>query len=225
MTAQPSLEEIKQQCIFCQIISGSVASRKVFEDDKIIAVLDINPANPGHMLVIPKEHYAIMPQIPDADLEHLGMVAKGLSRAAISGLKAQGTTVFIANGVAAGQRAQHFMMHVIPRLENDSIGIILPEKQVKGEDFEKIHTALLPAISKVLGFSAQQIKKEETKEENTASEEKIEEENREKVSEEQESAENKQTPKKENKTKKSKKKIEEKEESSLDDITKLLTGK
>lgn len=224
MTAQPSLEEIKQQCIFCQIISGSVASRKVFEDDKIIAVLDINPANPGHMLVIPKEHYAIMPQIPDADLEHLGMVAKGLSRAAISGLKAQGTTVFIANGVAAGQRAQHFMMHVIPRLENDGIGIILPEKQVKGEDFEKIHTALLPAISKVLGFSAQQIKKEETKEEIIASEEKIEEENREKVSEEQEKSE-KQISKEEKKTKKSKKKVEEKEDSSLDDITKLLTGK
>lgn len=218
MSAQPSLEEIKQQCIFCQIIAGAVASKKVFEDDKVIAVLDINPANPGHMLVIPKEHYSIMPQIPDSELEHFGMVAKGLSRSAISGLKAQGTTVFIANGVAAGQRAQHFMMHVIPRLENDGVGISLPEKQVKGDDFQKIHTALVPVITKVLGFTPSA--------KNDSAEEKPKEEEENKI----EPEELEESPLEEKKPKKSaKKKTKTKEESpaenSLDDITKLLTGK
>ncbi|MEK6857207.1 MAG: HIT domain-containing protein [Nanoarchaeota archaeon] len=216
MAAQPSIEEIKQQCIFCQIISGAVASKKVFEDDKVIAVLDINPGNPGHMLVIPKEHYSIMPQIPDSELEHFGMVAKGLSRSAISGLKAQGTTVFIANGVAAGQRAQHFMMHVIPRLEEDGIGIILPEKQVKGEDFEKIHAALVPVITKVLGFTS------------SAKKESIEEKPKEEEKNEVEEPEVKETLSEVKKTRKSsKKKSEEVEagENSLDDIAKLLTGK
>ncbi len=220
MTAQPSIEEIKQQCIFCQIIAGAVASKKVFEDDKVIAVLDINPANPGHMLVIPKEHYSIMPQIPDTELEHLGMIAKGLSRSAISGLKAQGTTVFIANGVAAGQRAQHFMMHVIPRLENDGVGIVLPEKQVKGEDFEKIHAALVPVISKVLGFTPSGKKEPEVEEKKEVEEVTVEEktppEEKKKITFE---------AKKQKKSSKKKSEEVEAEENSLDDIAKLLTGK
>ena len=55
----------KEQCIFCHIIKGDVQSRKVYEDEVCIAILDINPANPGHLLLLPKEHYAIMPQITD----------------------------------------------------------------------------------------------------------------------------------------------------------------
>ena len=152
MAEQPSLEEIKQQCIFCQIIAGAVASRKIYEDKKVVAVLDINPANPGHVLVLTKEHYAIMPQIPDDDIGYLGMISKSISHALLKAFKAEGTTVFIANGVAAGQRAQHFMVHVIPRMESDGVDIIIPEKQAKKEDLQKIATALKPAISRVFGI-------------------------------------------------------------------------
>lgn len=199
MAQTPSLEEIKQQCIFCQIISGSVASKKIYEDDKVIAVLDINPANPGHMLVIPKEHYSIMPQIPDFEIEHLGMIAKALSRSAISSIKAQGTTIFIANGVAAGQRAQHFMMHIIPRLEKDDVGIEILEKNVQGEDFEKIHSALIQGVSKIFGIQ------QETKRETNKIDEKEIQEHKKAVKE--------------------KNRHERTKESSLDDIAKFLTGK
>ena len=58
----------KKQCIFCQIVGGKMEAKMVFEDDNVIAVLDINPANMGHILVMPKEHYAIMPQIPDDEM-------------------------------------------------------------------------------------------------------------------------------------------------------------
>ncbi len=152
MAEQPSLEEIKQQCIFCHIIAGAVASKKVYEDKKVVAVLDINPANPGHVLILPKEHYAIMPQISDDDISYIGMITKAISHSLLKAFKAEGTTVFIANGVAAGQRAQHFMVHVIPRMENDGVDVVISEKQAKKEDLQKIATALKPAISRVFGI-------------------------------------------------------------------------
>jgi len=151
MSELPSLEEIKQQCIFCQIINGQVPSKKVYEDDKLLVVLDINPASPGHLLVLTKEHYAIMPQIPEEVIEHLGLLSKALSHVLLSTLKCEGTSVFVANGPAAGQRAQHFMMHVIPRNQGDDVGLVLPEKNLSEEMTEKLKQALAQALKKNLG--------------------------------------------------------------------------
>jgi len=151
MTPEQMAALAKQQCIFCQIASGKVASRKIYEDEKVVGVLDINPANPGHVLLITKEHYVVMPQIPDDVVAHIGMVAKGISHALLRALKAQGTTIFAANGVAAGQRAQHFMLHIIPRMENDGIGIEPPEHKISAADYKKILKALKPGIAKAFG--------------------------------------------------------------------------
>ncbi len=171
MTDGMNVEEIKKQCIFCHIVAGMVAAKKVFEDDKITAILDINPANPGHILLMPKEHYAIMPQIPDDVIGHLGMISKALSAAILRAFKAQGTTVFVANGVAAGQRAQHFMMHVIPRMENDGIGIELPQRKITDDKLKEIKKALIPSIKNALGSAAEEENnkkdKEDKKEEKT----------------------------------------------------------
>ena len=125
-----SPEELKEfqqkQCIFCQIVSGKVSSKKIYEDDICIVILDINPANPGHVLLMPKEHYAIMPMLPENVLSHMAKISKQLSSIMLKALNAEGTTIFIANGVSAGQRAQHFMIHIIPRKENDGVGMDIP---------------------------------------------------------------------------------------------------
>ena len=71
MSPEELKEFQKQQCIFCQIIAGKVPSKKVYEDAQCIAVLDIAPASKGHLLIMPKEHYAIMPQIPDKEIGHI----------------------------------------------------------------------------------------------------------------------------------------------------------
>ncbi len=156
---QLSPEEIaaisRQQCIFCHIAAGRVASKKIYEDDKVVAVLDINPANPGHVLIVPREHYVIMPQIPEDVLQHIGMVAKGVSHAQLKALKAQGTNIFVANGVTAGQRAQHFMMHVIPRMEKDEVGLILPERAMAPADAKKAQQILKKALAKALGLKTE----------------------------------------------------------------------
>ena len=137
----------KKQCIFCQIISGKVAARKIYEDDKTFGIFDINPANPGHVLLLTKEHYSIMPQVPDDELEHVATIAKSLSNAMLRAIDAQGTNIIIANGVAAGQRAQHFMMHIIPRKENDGIKFMLPQKTMEQKDIESVGDKIIAAIS------------------------------------------------------------------------------
>src|SRR3989344_2466237 len=89
-----SPEEIKElqrkNCIFCHIIAGRVQSKKIFEDDQTIAILDINPANPGHILLMPKEHYTIMPHMPENEIAHIFMVSKALSNAMLRALEVQG---------------------------------------------------------------------------------------------------------------------------------------
>ena len=179
MSPEQMAEMAKQQCIFCQIASGKVASKKIYEDEQVVAVLDINPANPGHILLITKEHYVVMPQIPDDVVAHIGMVTKGLSHALLRALKAQGTTIFVANGVTAGQRAQHFMLHIIPRMEKDGVTIDYPEHEISDEDYKKVLDALRAGIAKSLG-QVEGLEKESEKAEE------MQEEAEEKVSEKEE---------------------------------------
>ena len=139
------------QCVFCHIAAGKIPAKKVFEDDKVTAVLDINPATDGHVLVIPKAHIAVMPQMDDDLVAHVGMVAKQLSHALIRALKAEGTTVFVANGAAAGQRAPHFMLHLIPRKIDDDVGVQLPISKIPEDTMKQMFSKLAGAVAKQFG--------------------------------------------------------------------------
>lgn len=152
MSPEQLMELQKQNCVFCQIVSGKVSSKKVYEDDEVIAILDINPANPGHMLLMPKEHYAIMPQLPESTISKVFMVAKGLSKASLNALKARGSTVFVANGLVAGQRAPHFMIHIIPREPNDGLDLRLPEYKAREADLEKVKEKIKEKLDQLLGI-------------------------------------------------------------------------
>ncbi len=154
---QKAIDEQKAQCIFCKIIKGEVPSKKVYEDEHILAILDINPATKGHLLVMPKEHYPIMPLIPEDIFKHLFAKARKLDKAVQEALLCHQTTIFIANGGAAGQQSSHFMMHIIPREGSDGLFEIkrkeAPETEVK-EVFEKCQI-LNPMLQKnlaILGF-------------------------------------------------------------------------
>lgn len=166
----------KQNCIFCQIILGKVKSKKIYEDEKCIAILDINPANQGHVLLLPKEHYSVMPQIPESDIGHMFIVSKAISSAILKGLKVSGTNIFVANGVAAGQRAQHFMIHIIPRKENDGIiSLRIPQRQIPDSDLEMIKKGMAEIVARTFGIGAKRGEiKDEIKAEEKAKEQKKE---------------------------------------------------
>jgi len=167
----------KQQCIFCQIISGKIPSKKVYEDEHCLAILDINPATKGHILLLPKEHYAIMPQMPDKELGHLYTVAKKLSQALLKGLKVSGTNLFVANGLPAGQKAQHFILHIIPRKDGDGL-LEVKEKLVDKEMRTKVHELIETQFNQIMGIKKEkvQVKKDLPKEEVKEKEEPVEKE-------------------------------------------------
>ena len=200
----------KKNCIFCQIVDGKVNSKKVYEDDKVLAILDINPANPGHILLLPKEHYQIMPQLDAKILRHISKTVKLLSNVALRALQATGTTVFIANGIAAGQRAQHFMVHIIPRKEDDGLTINIPENKAKEFDLEVIRKKLVETVNKNLGVKANGEEKKKNKVVEAEFVEKSKETNK---------------KKKENGIGKDKKERKKNEEVDLDAIAKVLSGK
>ncbi|MFC1728029.1 HIT family protein [Nanoarchaeota archaeon] len=165
MSPEQIMELQKQQCIFCKIIKGEIPAKKVYEDDICVAILDINPANPGHVLLLPKEHFTIMPQIPEEVIEHLAIISKQLSGAALKSFGAQGTNIFIANGAIAGQRAPHFMIHIIPRKEGDKVeGFSIPENKISDKDSEQIQKIIKAKLGgEVVEEKAEE--KEEVKEE------------------------------------------------------------
>ncbi len=124
----------EQQCPFCLMVEGKIPVRKVYEDDVCVAILDINPANPGHTLLFPKKHYQLFAQIGDREVAHLFKVANKLSVAMFESLNPIGTNILVANGPGAGQTAPHALVNIIPRFDKDEVQLAWnPKKQTDEE--------------------------------------------------------------------------------------------
>ena len=128
----------KDSCLICQIVEGKIPSFKIAENSKAIAVLDINGANPGHAFIIPKGHYPIIEQVPDDDMGDLFNLANKVSVALFDLLGAEGTNIFISNGVPAGQTVAHFLINVVPRKQNDGINFQWKPRQMSEEEVSTI---------------------------------------------------------------------------------------
>lgn len=108
-------------CIFCKIIKGEIPSHKVYEDDEVLAFLDINPINKGHTLVVPKEHYENLVELPEDLAEQVIRVVKKVAPSVTEVTKADGFNVGLNNGEAAGQVVMHAHFHIIPRFDDDGL--------------------------------------------------------------------------------------------------------
>ncbi len=115
------LEEQKKNCIFCKIIKGEMESQKVYQDKELFGILDINPCVSGHVLLMPKEHYPIMPFLPQQTFKHMFGILPKIAGAIKKAMLSTGINVFIANGGIAGQQSPHFLIHLIPREKGDNI--------------------------------------------------------------------------------------------------------
>jgi histidine triad (HIT) family protein len=115
------ITEQKAQCPFCKIVAGEIPSTKVYEDDVVLAVMDINPAADGHILLLPKEHYPFLQIVPRETFEHMFKISKYVLRAIEDAMTVSKSSIFIASGGVAGQQAAHFMMHLLPREQGDAL--------------------------------------------------------------------------------------------------------
>lgn len=118
-----------QDCIFCKIASGEIPCNKVYEDDSVIAFLDVNPLSDGHTLVIPKVHYDKIDQCPPEVLADIAVCVGKVSSAIVSGMQCDGYNVLCNNGRAAGQEVDHVHFHVIGRESGDGVFTQWPKKQ------------------------------------------------------------------------------------------------
>jgi len=116
-----------KDCIFCKILTGELEASLVYRDEVCTAFMDIQPINPGHLLVVPNRHAASLADLKEEDGAQIFRVAQRLAAALRqSGVKAEGVNLFLADGEAAMQEVFHVHLHVIPRYDGDGFGLKFP---------------------------------------------------------------------------------------------------
>ena len=116
------------ECIFCKIIAGELPAHKVYEDDLVVAILDIQHWTKGHTLIMPKLHYANMLEIPDELLAKISVLAKDLALNYKPVLGADGFNVVNNTNEVGGQEVMHYHMHLIPRYEGHKFKLVVQHK-------------------------------------------------------------------------------------------------
>jgi len=151
-------KEAAKQCPFCLMNQGKIPVKKVYEDGSLMGILDINPANKGHIILFPKMHYENSFEMDEIAINHIWNVANSIGKKLIEVVNAEGINFFVANGEAAGQRVGHFLIHIIPRFKDDNINFAWAPKEVSEEDMNLI-------VNSFQGFYVESPKKEEKVEE------------------------------------------------------------
>lgn len=139
--------DTSEDCIFCKIVSGQIPGTKVYEDDKVLAFMDIAPLNRGHLLVVPKEHVETIADMDPQLYGHLASVICRLAKAVQVSVKPDGMNVMQLNGKAGNQVVPHVHMHLVPRWQGDGLTICAWEP-VMGDKADISDTA--ESIKKVL---------------------------------------------------------------------------
>ena len=108
-------------CIFCKMAAGQIPVTKIYEDQVVLAFLDIGPISDGHTLVIPKQHFEKLHDCPAELLSQVGSRLGKVAKAVAAGMNSQGYNVLCNNGRAAGQLVEHLHFHIIPRNTGDGV--------------------------------------------------------------------------------------------------------
>lgn len=146
MSAEERMKFQMDNCIFCKIIKGDVPSKKVYDDADFVGILDVKPGSKGHVLVLPKKHVQIMPQLGTELSGKLGVVVKTISNKLISSLGVKGVSVFVANGAVAGQNAPHLMLHILPRKEDDNVNLNPELKKINKNDIVNLRNRVISSL-------------------------------------------------------------------------------
>jgi histidine triad (HIT) family protein len=131
-----------ESCIFCKIVQKQAPASIIYENDTILVFLDIRPLNMGHTLIIPKDHYIDIFDIPENELSQIHKAAKPVSIAIKKATEADGISIIQQNGKAAGQDIFHIHVHVVPRFEG--------QKLPHFSELKEVERAKLDAMAKII---------------------------------------------------------------------------
>ncbi len=138
----------KQQCPFCLMAEGKIPVKTVYEDDDVMAILDINPATKGHTLVFPKSHAQIMGQVDPKIQGKLFTVANRVASALFDAVGAEGTNITLSNGGVAGQSSPHTLLNVIARFKDDGVAIGWQPKKADESELEGLASEIMSKMPK-----------------------------------------------------------------------------
>jgi len=127
-----------KDCVFCKIIAGEKHGYKIYEDSHAIAILDINPVNKGHALVMLKKHAENLSELSAEEVKNLFTAAQKVAGSMNRNLGAEGVNYFVNEGKVAGQLVFHVHCHVLPRYSNDGINFHTPRKKMSEEEMREI---------------------------------------------------------------------------------------
>jgi histidine triad (HIT) family protein len=137
-------------CVFCSIVAGDLPSRTVYEDDDVLAFLDVNPLARGHTLVVPRDHHERVGDLPAATRAALFDALGALTPRVEAAMDADGVTVGINDGRAAGQEVMHVHGHLVPRTEGDGAGPLhalgWPRPELADDEFDDVAAAIRDAV-------------------------------------------------------------------------------
>ena len=139
---------MEKNCVFCKIINGEIPCAKVFEDDKVLAFLDIAPCNFGHTLVIPKNHAHCFTEIPPEDLNAMMAAAQKLAVAIMRATGAPAYNLLMNNGPVAGQEVPHAHLHIIPRFVDDAFAFSHPHLNYEGDALAEMAAKIQEKLAK-----------------------------------------------------------------------------
>ena len=129
-------------CIFCKIANGEIPSKTIYEDEMFRVILDLGPAAKGHALILPKDHYKDLYELPENTASHVMLLAKKMAAQMTDRLHCDGFNLVQNNGETAGQTVMHFHMHLIPRYKNDNQKIGWTPGEPSQEELEEIRNQI-----------------------------------------------------------------------------------
>ena len=133
----------EDNCIFCKIANGDIPSKMLYEDEEFKVILDLGPATKGHALILPKNHYHDLYDLPDETAGKVMLLAKKMAMHMTEKLKCDGFNLVQNNGEAAGQTVFHFHLHLIPRSEEDGQTLGWKSLELSQEELEKIKNTII----------------------------------------------------------------------------------
>lgn len=135
-------------CVFCKIVAGQIPSIRVYEDDEVLAFMDIGQVNPGHVLVAAKRHAPDLYALEEAQAAAVARAQVRVARAIREAFQPSGLSVYQANGKPAGQTVFHYHVHLVPRHEGDGMNLTWPVKNPPRERLEEAASRIRERITR-----------------------------------------------------------------------------
>ena len=138
--------------VFCALVAGEREASVVYEDERLLGFMDLHPVNPGHVLLVPKEHATAMADVDEDTGVHVFRIAMRMQQAIRrSDVRCEGINLFVADGEAAFQDVFHFHLHVIPRFEGDPFKIEANWKEAPRSELDRAATGIRTSYEELWG--------------------------------------------------------------------------